>query len=934
MSRPSETRDYGQLMQNALLELSALQAKLNTLEYAATEPIAVIGIGCRFPGGVNSSEELWLLCKNGGDAIVEVPGDRWNVDAYYDPDLSSYDKTNTRWGGFLANINQFDPAFFGISTSEAATIDPQQRLLLEVSWEALENAGYDPLQLAGSQTGVFVGIATCDYYKAMTAIPTRAGTGIANSMAANRLSYFLDVRGPSVTIDTACSSSLVAIHTACQSLRHQESNLALVGGVNIMLLPEVNVTFSQAGMMSSDGRCKSFDATADGYVRGEGCGVVILKRLSDAVKDGDRILALLRGTAVNHNGRSVGLTAPNGLAQQAVIRQALANARVAPHEIDYVEAHGTGTPMGDAIELQAILVVLGQGRTLDQPCGLGSVKTNIGNLEAAGGIAAFIKTVLCLQQGEIPPHPHFKTINPHIDIKSTPFLIPTVDRPIDIKPRFAGVNSFGFGGTNAHVVLEAAPVESQKSKVKGQKKEAWHLLTLSAKTETALRELASCYADSLENYAAQSIPDICFTTNIGRSHFNHRHAIISSGDLPHLISQLKTFATSKQTTGQPQPDNRPKIAFLFTGQGSQYIGMGWELYNTQPIFRAALDDCDRILRSYLDRPLLEVMYPELGEKNLAPYLLDETAYAQPALFAVEYALVKLWQSWGIEPDAVMGHSVGEYVAACVTGVFSLEEGLYLSAEPGRLMATQPREGQMVAVFAAKEIVEEAIASYQDAVAIAAFNGPSQTVIAGDRQAVSAAIARLESDFIMTRELNVAHAFHSPLVDPIQNAFEQTLRKMEFHSPCLPFISHLSGEFEPGILDTNYWRSQLRSPVRFDGGIQTLAEAGYEIFLEIGPTDTLASMGKRCLPKNTGTWLSSLRQGDDDWRSLLDSLATLYKKGININWSEFHRDSPRQRVALPTYPFQRQRCWNDSFGIRAYAEVRENRTTEDAEDTEE
>ncbi|WP_445629543.1 type I polyketide synthase [Nostoc sp. DSM 114167] len=922
MSRPSETRDYGQLMQNALLELSALQAKLNTLEHAATEPIAIIGIGCRFPGGVNSPEQLWLLCKNGGDAIAEVPSDRWDVDAYYDPDLSSYDKTNTRWGGFLANIDLFDPGFFGISTSEAATIDPQQRLLLEVSWEALENAGYDPLQLAGSQTGVFVGIATCDYYKAMTAIPTRAGTGIANSMAANRLSYFLDARGPSVTIDTACSSSLVAIHTACQSLRHQESNLALVGGVNIMLLPEVNITFSQAGMMSSDGRCKSFDATADGYVRGEGCGVVILKRLSDAVKDGDRILALLRGTAVNHNGRSVGLTAPNGLAQQAVIRQALANARVAPDEIDYVEAHGTGTPMGDAIELQAIFGVLGQGRNLEQPCGLGSVKTNIGNLEAAGGIAAFIKTVLCLQHGEIPPHPHFKTINPHIDIKPTPFLIPTIDRPIDIKPRFAGVNSFGFGGTNAHVVLEAASdfrLPILDFRLDDADDNPKLLLTLSAKTETALRELASCYADSLENYAAQSIPDICFTTNIGRSHFNHRHAIISSGDLPDLISELRTFATSKQTTGRLESDNRPKIAFLFAGQGSQYVGMGWELYNSQPIFRAALDDCDRILRSYLDRPLLEVLYPlgegekgkGEGERNLGPHLLDETAYAQPALFAVEYALVKLWQSWGIEPDAVMGHSVGEYVAACVTGVFSLEEGLYLSAEPGRLMATQAREGQMVAVFAAKEIVEEAIASYQDAVAIAAFNGPTQTVIAGDRQAVSAAIARLESDFIMTRELNVAHAFHSPLVDPIQNAFEQTLRQMQFHPPSLPFISHLSGEFEAGVLDANYWRSQLRSPVRFDRGIQTLAETGYNIFLEIGPTDTLASMGKRCLPKNTANWLSSLRQGHNDWRSLLDTLATLYEKGININWSEFHRDSPRQRVALPTYPFQRQRCWIDN-----------------------
>ncbi len=596
------------------------------------EPIAIIGIGCRFPGA-KDPESFWQLLRNGVDAIAEVPKDRWDIDAFYDPEPGKPGKMSTRWGGFLEQVDQFDPSFFGISPREVERMDPQQRLVLEVAWEAIENAGLAPDKVSGSQTGVFIGIGNYDYCRLLAKDITLAnaydGTGNTLSIAANRLSYILNLRGPSVVTETACSSSLVALHFACRSLESGESNMCLVGGVSLMLVPETTITYSHARMMASDGRCKTFDASADGYVRGEGCGIVILKRLSDALRDEDNILAIVRGSAVNQDGQSNGLTAPNGPSQQAVIRQALENAGVTPAQISYVEAHGTGTSLGDPIEFKSLKAVLMQGREPEQTCWLGSVKTNIGHLEAAAGITGIIKVALSLQHKEIPPHLHLKQLNPLISLEGTTFSIPTECQPWSpgTERRLAGISGFGFGGTNCHVILEEAPsgemggVESTISPTSQHPittERPFHLLTLSAKNEKALGELAQRYADFLASHPEASLADVCFTANTGRSHFDHRLAVVADST-EQLREQLEAFATGKETaglvSGQVTSKKRPKIAFLFTGQGSQYIGMGRQLYETQPIFRQALDRCDKILRSYLEQPLLDVLYPEPGANS-------------------------------------------------------------------------------------------------------------------------------------------------------------------------------------------------------------------------------------------------------------------------------------------------------------------------------
>ncbi|WP_309731615.1 type I polyketide synthase, partial [Chamaesiphon sp. OTE_75_metabat_556] len=851
--------------------------------------IAIIGTGCRFPQAANP-QAFWSLLKSGGNAIGRVPVSRW--------------ESEDGWGGFLEGVDRFDPQFFSISPREASNMDPQQRLLLEVSWEALENAGLAASELVGSRSSIFIGISNGDYARLngnLTNTETYYATGNALSIAANRLSYYLDWHGPSLAMDTACSSSLVAVHQACQSLISGESNLALAGGVNLMLSPQLTLTFTAAQMMAADGRCKTFDAAADGYVRSEGCGVVVLKRLADAIADGDNIQAIIRGSAVNQDGQTNGLTAPNGNSQQEVIRLALEKAGITANQISYVETHGTGTALGDPIEVNALKAVLMEEREIDRICWIGSVKTNIGHLEAAAGIAGLIKTVLSLEHGEIPPHLHLDRLNSYIRIEGTPIEIPTKLQSWSSGeyPRLAGVSAFGFGGTNAHLILEEAPVQllgkgtyiECQNLLESQGKilcRPIHLLTLSAKTDKALKNLVLNYHNYLENHEELDIASVCFSANTGRSHFDRRLAILAADkqELIDKLAKISTDSTEEEApgvyAGKLYSNNKPpKIVFLFTGQGSQYVNMGRQLYETQPVFRQTIEQCDCILQPYLEKSLLDILYPD-DIRLLDSSIINQTAYTQPALFAIEYALFQLWQSWGIKPDVVMGHSVGEYVAATVAGVFSLEDGLKLIAHRGRLMQNLSAEGEMVAVMASAAVVDRLIAPFIGSVAIAAINGAKNVVISGEAEAISAIIDNLELQGIETNRLQVSHAFHSPLMAPMLAEFAAIANRITYNQPLVPLISNLTGNrADNSIATANYWVSHVSQPVKFAQSMETLNQAGYQIFLEIGPKPTLLGMGKQCLSESGGVWLPSLCSGREDWEILLHSLAELYVLGVNV-----------------------------------------------------
>ena len=875
----------------------------------AAEPIAIIGMGCRFPGGADNPDKFWELLRSGTDATRDVPPERWDADAFYDADPFAPGKMNSRRGGFIDAIDQFDAGYFHISPREASHMDPQQRLLMEVAVEALERAGQPRERLAGSLTGVFVASSIYDYGEQLHAsasdIDAYSLTGNVHCITANRLSYWLDLRGPSIAVDTACSSSLVALHLACQSLRNRDSDMAVAGGVNIVLSPHSSVALAKWGLMAPDGWCKTFDASADGFVRSEGCGVVVLKRLSDAIADNDPIAAVIRGSAVNQDGRSTAMTAPNGLAQQDVVRRALRNAQVRAEQIGCIEAHGTGTILGDPIEVEALAAVIGAPGNGALPVALTAVKTNIGHLEAAAGMAGLIKTVLCLQHEEIPPVLHFRRLNPHISLEDTRFFIPTTPHPWPSGElrRMAGISSFGFGGTNAHVVVEEAPKLPHVPSGAGP-----FILTVSAETPTALSAAAAGLVAHLALTPDASVGDVCATAALRRTHHVERLSVVGATRTD-LIERLEMFVGGDLrpgiSVGRRHGGDRRRIAFVCSGQGPQWWAMGRELLASTPVFAAVLQRCDVLLRQHVDWSLLEQFQSPESDSRL-----DSTEVAQPALFALQVGLAALWRSWGITPDVVLGHSVGEVAAAHLAGALTIEDAVRVIAHRGRLMQEATGNGSMASVEWPAAEVQTAISPFGDRLSVAAVNAPSATVISGENAAMADAVAALRGLGATVRPLAVNYAFHSHQMVPHARDLGAALHDLEPVTTSVRFVSTVTGSITEGTeLHGDYWAANVREPVRFSAAVDAASAAGCTVFIELGPHPVLGSAIGETLVSDDSELVvvASLRRGRPELETLLGSLGQLHVGGAVVDWAAVMPG--RRRVeALPTYPWQRQRHW--------------------------